>query len=94
MKYNKRFSLLALAVILSLLIVTTPAPPILAAESITLYPSMGLPGTNVRVGGTGFTAGHAIGIYFGGTTVAYQTITSTTFNIYFDVPDDAEPGSY
>ena len=55
---------------------------------------MGLPGTNVRVSGTGFTAGHAIGIYFGGTTVAHQTITSTTFNIYFDVPDDAEPGSY
>ncbi|GAH59961.1 unnamed protein product, partial [marine sediment metagenome] len=30
----------------------------------------------------------------GGTTVAYQTITSTTFSIYFDVPDDAEPGSF
>ena len=70
MKYSKLFSILTLAVILSLLIVAVPAPPVLAAESITLYPSMGLPGTSVRVSGTGFTAGHAIGIYFGGTTVA------------------------
>jgi len=94
MKYSKLLSLLTLAVILSLLIVAILATPVLAAESITLYPIMGLPGTNVRVNGTGFTAGHTIGIYFGGTTVAHETITYTTFSIYFDVPDNAEPGSY
>jgi hypothetical protein len=94
MKYCKLFLILTLTIIVSLLVVTVPWAPGLAAESITIYPDNGLPGTNVRVSGTGFIAGHNIGVYFDGTTMTLETITSTTFDIYFDVPDDAEPGSY
>ena len=93
MKHSKLFSILTLVVILSLLLVTVPVTPVLAA-AITLDPDNGLPGTNVRVSGTGFTAGHTIAIYFGGTPIKLEEITSTTFDIDFNVPDDAGPGSY
>ena len=59
MKHNKVFRILALAVVLSLLMLAIPATPALAAVSMTLSPDDGPPGTLIVVTGTGFTASTA-----------------------------------
>ncbi|MCK4368742.1 MAG: IPT/TIG domain-containing protein [Dehalococcoidales bacterium] len=59
MKHNKVFRILALAVVLSLLMLAIPATPALAAALMTLSPDDGPPGTLIVVTGTGFTASTA-----------------------------------
>jgi len=96
MKYNKIFRILAIAIIIALLIIAIPATPALA-QSITLTPTSGTPGTTVNVTGTGFTAyaGTYVYIYFsttygspalvaaaGGLTASFQVPTTTPIGTY------------
>jgi len=87
-KYNRLLLTLALAVILSLLIIALPATPALA-QSVTLNPTSGTANTAVTVTGSGFTAyvGQVVYILFN-----YNYITSAsvppggTFTASFTVP--------
>ena len=54
MKHIRFFRILALAVILTLLMIAIPVTPALAAESINVSPSSGTIGDYVEVEGTGF----------------------------------------
>jgi len=65
MKRIKIFRILALAAILSLLVIAIPASPALAAESIDLSPTTGAVGDKIDIGGSGFkTDGTRVYIYF------------------------------
>ena len=65
MKRIKIFRILALAAILSLLVIAIPASPALAAESIDLSPSTGEVGDKIDIDGSGFkTDGTRVYIYF------------------------------
>ncbi len=63
MKYNKVFRTLALAIILSLLVMVIPATPALA-ESLHLSPDEGEIGDTIDVTGSGYTTAHKVYIYF------------------------------
>jgi len=63
MKYNKIFRTLALAIILSLLVIAIPATPALAA-SATLKPTKGEIGDDIDITGSGYDPGHKVYIYF------------------------------
>lgn len=63
MKHNRFFSILAAAVILSLLMIAIPATPVLAA-SVTLDPEQGEIGTSITIEGAIFNPGTAVYIYF------------------------------
>lgn len=56
MKHNRLFRILAMAVVLSLLMIAIPATPALAA-TLTLTPASGPVGQAITVTGTGFTVG-------------------------------------
>jgi len=62
-KNNKLFRTVALAVILSLLLLAITATPALAATA-TLSPTKGEVGEKIDVDGSGFTAGKTVYIYF------------------------------
>jgi len=71
MKYNGRFSgfgkifrTLALAMVLSLLVITIPATPALAAESLSVSPTSGEIGDDIDVFGSGYDPGDKVYIYF------------------------------
>ena len=65
MKYNKIFRTLAVAIILSLLVIAIPATPALAAtESIELSPENGAIGDKVYVNGEDFDPDDWVYIYF------------------------------
>jgi len=71
MKYNGKFSgrgkifgALALAVILSLLVIAIPATPALAAERVTLSPSKGEIGDRIDIEGSGYDPGDKVFVYF------------------------------
>lgn len=65
MKYNKIFRTLAVAVILSLLVIAIPATPALAAgESIELSPDRGTFGDRIYVNGEDFDPDDLVYIYF------------------------------
>jgi len=64
MKNNRLFRTLALAVILSLLMLAIPATPALAAASIALYPDDGPPGEVITVDGSSFTVSTAGYVWF------------------------------
>jgi hypothetical protein len=96
-RFNRFFAILAASVILSVLAVTIPATPALAAPTIALSPTSGTVGTSVTITGENFTsfAGDQIHIYFGSTEVkgSPQTVLpSGKFTLTFQVPDDAAPG--
>jgi len=64
-KYSKILRALAVALILSLLVIAIPAAPALAAEEFDLSPENGEVGDKVSVEGTGFkTDGTRVWIYF------------------------------
>jgi len=64
MKSNKFFRILAMAVILSLLVMALPAASALAAERINVSPTKGKVGDDVDVSGSGFSEGDDVYIYF------------------------------
>ena len=64
MKYNRFLRTLAVAVILSLLMIAIPATPALAAETLAAYPSSGEVGDNVNVFGDFFLLTAPVYIYF------------------------------
>jgi len=71
MKYNSIFAgrgkivrSLALAMVLSLLVMTIPATPALAAESLNISPSSGEIGEEIDVWGSGYDPGDIVYIYF------------------------------
>jgi len=91
MKYNRIWRTLALAVILSLLMLAIPATPALA-QTVGVSPNQGPVGTTVTVTGTNFTAGDTYTITFAyGTTSAQvvvptTSVVGTTFSAAFNVP--------
>ena len=64
MKCNKVFRILAMALILSLVVMALPAASVLAAERINVSPNKGKVDDNVDVSGSGFTEGDDVYIYF------------------------------
>ena len=95
MKYAKILRTLAVAVILSLVIVLILATPVLAAPVITLFPTSGSPGTRVTVAGTNFESyrGDSISVFFNGKEIGSLVVPEDgIFTTDFDVPDDTVPG--
>jgi len=92
-KYNKLFRILALAIILSLLMLAIPATPALA-QTILLSPTSGTVGTTVTVTGTGFTAytGQSVYILFDYAFMVSASVTGGTFSTSFTVPSSATAG--
>ena len=83
MKYNRILPALALAVILSLLILAIPATPALA-QTVQLTPSQGPAGTTVYVTGAVFIGNGTITVSYDGTQVATGSITPNgTFDVTF-----------
>jgi hypothetical protein len=71
LKHKRLFSILAVAVVLSLLMIAIPATPVMATPIITLDVSKGEVGDRVTVNGTGFLAStvsppsyHQVDVYF------------------------------
>lgn len=64
MKYNKIFRTLALAIILSLLVMAIPPTPALAAETLRVRPTKGAVGDEIDVSGSGYDPGDRVYIYF------------------------------
>ena len=64
MKNNKVFRVLAIAIVLSLLVMALPAASALAAESLRVSPSTGEVGDEVDVSGSGYDEGERVYIYF------------------------------
>ncbi len=96
MKYSKIFRILALAVILSLLVIAIPAVPALAA-TITLSPTSGPPSTVVTVTGSGFSPNQDTTVTFDGNDIAWPVTTSTgtiPTGTTFTVPSGKAAGSY
>jgi len=76
MKHIRVFSILALAIIFSLLMLAIPATPALAlglVGTITISPTTGPVGTTVAISGTGFTGASTYTVKFDTTTVATGT---------------------
>ena len=69
MKYSRILPTLALAVILSLLMLAIPATPALA-QTVEVSPAQGPAGTTVTVTGTGFVASGTVIVNYDGTQVA------------------------
>jgi hypothetical protein len=90
-KYNKLFRILALAVILSLLMLAIPATPALA-QTILLSPISGTVGTTVTVTGTGFTDYTTVYILFDYAFMVSASVTGGTFSTSFTVPSGATAG--
>ena len=78
MKYSKIFSALALAIVFSLLMLTIPAAPAVAAGTVTVIPTSGHVGISITVSGTGFTTGNYYTITFAYGTSFSQQIGSGT----------------
>ena len=81
MKYSRILPTLALAVILSLLMIAIPATPALA-QTVGVSPAQGPVGTAVTVTGTGFAANTMVIVTYDGTQVATSTIAADgTFSV-------------
>ena len=81
MKYHRILPTLALAVILSLLMLAIPATPALA-QTVGVSPAQGPVGTTVTVTGTGFAANTTVIVTYDGTQVATSTIAADgTFSV-------------
>jgi len=98
MKYNKIFRTLAVAIVISLLVLVIPAAPA-AAQSIDLDPTRGLAGSIVTVTGSGFISGTTVRIDFriDSTYSPRQWIDpviGSTFSTTFTVPSTASVGAH
>jgi len=94
MKQNRILRTLAIAILLSLLMVTIPASSV-SAGSITINPEKGPPGTDVTVTGTSFTSGSLIDVRFDGLSKGFVQLsgTDTSFAKTFAIPTK-DPGQY
>ena len=89
MKYNRILPTLALAVILSLLMLAIPATPALA-QTVAVSPTQGPVGTTVTVTGTGFVASGTVTISYDATQQTTGSITADgTFSVAFTAPSSA-----
>jgi hypothetical protein len=98
MKYSRILRPLAIAIVLSLVMVVMPARPALAAPVITLSPTSGAVGTRVTISGTNFASyvGDSLKIYFNDVEIADspKPVPSTgSFEASFDIPDNVSPGT-
>jgi len=96
-KPNRIFRWLVVAVVLSLLMVLTPATPVLAQPGITLSPSSGSVGTKVTMTGTHFESfqNTEIRIFFGSIEIDNSPLIvpeSGIFTTSFNVPAEADAG--
>ncbi len=83
--FKKIFRTLAVAIILSLLLVAIPATPVQAAY-LTMSPTSGPAGTLVTVNGSGFSLNHNIEIDFNWVAKAWPNSAWGTFTTSFTVP--------
>lgn len=95
MKYSKFLRILAVAIVISLLMVLIPTTPVLAAPVINLSPTSGAIGTEITVTGENFEsyAGDYVSVLFNNREIGGGVIPANgTFTVSFRVPDDAAPG--
>jgi len=93
MKYNKIFRTLAVAVILSLLVIAIPATPALAAvESIELSPDRGAIGDKVYVNGVDFDPGDSVYIYFSSQEAVRRDKIDTDITVWYKSSGSASVG--
>ncbi len=88
---NKKL-LTFLGVFALLLAVTTSQ--VLAAGTITLSKTYGLPGTVMTVSGSGFAATETVSIKFDTTTIGSATTSSGAFSASVTIPSTATPGTH
>jgi len=99
MKKGKTIRILAVAVLLSLLLIAVPGTPALAAPVITVSPDSGAAGTMVTVTGTNFESyrGDDIFIFFDSEKITTGTLVvppAGSFSFSFNIPGGAEPGKH
>jgi len=99
MKHYKIFRIVAIAFILSLLLVVIPNTPALAAPVITVSPTSGATGTMVTVTGTNFDSykGDNISIFFDSVEITDSpliVLETGNFSFNFNIPDGADPGGH
>jgi len=98
MKRRKLYRIVAVAILLSLLLVViTPGTPVLAAPFLSVSPASGAVGTKVTVTGENFDSykGDDIYLFFGNQQVTTRPITvpeTGSFSFDFNIPAGAEPG--
>ena len=98
MKRGKLYRILAVAILLSLLLVViTPGTPVLAAPILSVSPASGAVGTKVTVTGTNFDSyrGDDISIFFNDVEIANSPLTipdTGSFSVNFNIPGNAKPG--
>jgi hypothetical protein len=98
MKHSKIIGIIAFAVILSLLGVTIPATPALAQPTVTLSPTSGSIDTTVTITATNFESfkNTEVSIFLNGVEIDNSPVLvpdDGSFTAYFDVPEDATPGT-
>lgn len=97
MKKGKTIRILAVAVLLSLLMMAVPGTPALAAPVITVSPDSGAVGTMVTVTGTNFESyrGDDIFFFFDSEEITTLAVPQTgSFSFSFNIPGGAEPGNH
>jgi len=99
MKNGKTIRILAVAVLLSLLMIAVPGTPALAAPVITISPESGAAGTMVTITGTNFESylGDDIFIFFDNDEIPTSPLVvpqAGSFSFSFNIPGGAEPGKH
>jgi hypothetical protein len=95
MKY--RIKTLCLFVVFAIVVPVAPKLPVLAVPAISLSPSVGVPGSTVKVSGTNFSsfAGDHLQLYFDDTLMELNSGSISSSNFFqttFVVPDLVLPG--
>ncbi len=101
MKHNRFFRILAIAIILSLMMVAMQVTPALAAASVTLSPEVGKIGDKVSIGGEDFAHGQGLFIYFSSQQASIDDLIDIDVTAYEEVKrivtygsKDADPGTF
>ena len=99
MKRGRLYRILAVAILLSLLLIVIPATPVLAAPILSISPASGAVGTKVTVTGENFDSykGDDIYLFFDNQEIAINPIIvpqTGSFSFNFDIPAGAEPGQH
>jgi uncharacterized membrane protein YeaQ/YmgE (transglycosylase-associated protein family) len=93
--HKRECTLVLTVVVLMLLVGLLSSPhPALAQSAVTLDPTEGLPGTEVTVEGSGWSAGHQVKVqWYDGTELAATAVNSNgSFTVSFIVPANAAKG--
>lgn len=98
MKKNRIYRILAIAVVLSLLILAVPAIPAQALPTISIYPISGPSGTLVQLttSGEAFPYNTIVSIYLGGIDMQIYPSTGSNglLSTSFYIPANTTPGAY